>query len=53
MNATQEQLKLKLEQALVAAFGDEYIGVDPILEPAKNPKFGDFQANVALKSPNL
>ncbi|NET02239.1 MAG: arginine--tRNA ligase [Sphaerospermopsis sp. SIO1G1] len=48
MNATQEQLKLKLEQALVAAFGDEYIGVDPILEPAKNPKFGDFQANVAL-----
>jgi arginyl-tRNA synthetase len=48
MNATQEQLKLKLQQALVAAFGDEYLGVDPILEPAKNPKFGDFQANVAL-----
>ncbi|WP_353930277.1 arginine--tRNA ligase [Okeanomitos corallinicola TIOX110] len=48
MNATQEQLKLKLQQALVGAFGDEYVGVDPVLEPAKNPKFGDFQANVAL-----
>ncbi|MEA5578733.1 arginine--tRNA ligase [Anabaena sp. UHCC 0451] len=48
MNATQEQLKLKLEQALVAAFGAEYTGVDPILVSASNPKFGDFQANVAL-----
>lgn len=48
MNATQEQLKFKLEQALVAAFGDEYAGVDPILVSASNPKFGDYQANVAL-----
>ncbi|MBK1986149.1 arginine--tRNA ligase [Sphaerospermopsis aphanizomenoides BCCUSP55] len=48
MNATQEQLKLKLAQALVAAFGADYTGVDPILVPASNPKFGDFQANVAL-----
>ncbi|TAF05334.1 MAG: arginine--tRNA ligase [Nostocales cyanobacterium] len=48
MNATQEQLKLKLEQALVAAFGADYTGVDPILVTASNPKFGDFQANVAL-----
>ncbi|MFM2063641.1 MAG: hypothetical protein RLZZ507_3312 [Cyanobacteriota bacterium] len=48
MNATQEQLKLKLQQALVAAFGADYTKVDPILVPASNPKFGDFQANVAL-----
>ncbi|OUL33361.1 arginine--tRNA ligase [Nostoc sp. T09] len=48
MNATQEQLKHKFEQALVAAFGAEYAGVDPILVPASNPKFGDYQANVAL-----
>jgi arginyl-tRNA synthetase len=48
MNATQEQLKLKLSQALVAAFGDDYAGVDPILVAASNPKFGDYQANVAL-----
>jgi arginyl-tRNA synthetase len=48
MNATQEQLKVKFEQALVAAFGAEYAGVDPILVAASNPKFGDYQANVAL-----
>ncbi|MBD2691532.1 arginine--tRNA ligase [Anabaena catenula] len=48
MNATQEQLKLKLAQALVAAFGADYTEVDPILVTASNPKFGDFQANVAL-----
>ncbi len=48
MNATQEQLKVKLEQAIVAAFGAEYAGVDPILVSASNPKFGDYQANVAL-----
>jgi arginyl-tRNA synthetase len=48
MNATQEQLKLKFEQALVAAFGGDYAGVDPILVSASNPRFGDYQANVAL-----
>ncbi|MFQ4142851.1 arginine--tRNA ligase [Chlorogloeopsis sp. ULAP02] len=48
MNSTQEQLKNKLQQALIAAFGTDYIGVDPILVPASNPKFGDYQANVAL-----
>ncbi|WGV28654.1 arginine--tRNA ligase [Halotia branconii] len=48
MNATQEQLKLKFEQALVAAFGADYAGVDPILVAASNPRFGDYQANVAL-----
>ncbi|WP_414562106.1 MULTISPECIES: arginine--tRNA ligase [unclassified Anabaena] len=48
MNATQEQLKLKFAQALAAAFGTEYAGVDPILVAASNPKFGDYQANVAL-----
>jgi arginyl-tRNA synthetase len=48
MNATQEQLKQKFEQALVAAFGNEFANVDPILVPASNPRFGDYQANVAL-----
>ncbi|MBE9057539.1 arginine--tRNA ligase [Sphaerospermopsis sp. LEGE 08334] len=48
MKATQEQLKIKLQQALAAAFGADYTQVDPILVPASNPKFGDFQANVAL-----
>ena len=48
MKATQEQLKVKLQDALSAAFGTEYAGVDPILVSASNPKFGDYQANVAL-----
>jgi arginyl-tRNA synthetase len=48
MNATQEQLKFKLTQALVAAFGTDYTNTDPILVSASNPKFGDYQANVAL-----
>ncbi|MEB3220019.1 MAG: arginine--tRNA ligase [Nostocales cyanobacterium 94392] len=48
MNATQEQLKDKLKQALGEAFGDEYADTDPMLVPASNPKFGDYQANMAL-----
>ncbi|MEH2149053.1 arginine--tRNA ligase [Nostoc sp.] len=48
MNATQEKLKEQVQQALVAAFGADLAGVDPILVPASNPKFGDYQANVAL-----
>lgn len=48
MNATIAELKNRLEQAIVAAFGDELAGTDPILVPASNPKFGDYQANVAM-----
>jgi len=48
MNATLKQLRLQFEQALVAAFGSEYAEVDPILVAASNPKFGDYQSNVAL-----
>jgi arginyl-tRNA synthetase len=48
MNATQEQLKQKFQQAMKAAFGDKYAEVDPILVPASNPKFGDYQSNVSL-----
>ncbi|MFN6515291.1 MAG: arginine--tRNA ligase [Nostoc sp. CreGUA01] len=48
MNPTQEKLKVKFEQALVAAFGDDFARTDPILVAASNPKFGDYQANVAL-----
>ncbi|PAX59993.1 arginine--tRNA ligase [Brunnivagina elsteri] len=48
MNATQEQLKSKVQQALVTAFGTEFAETDPILVPASNPKFGDYQANLSL-----
>jgi arginyl-tRNA synthetase len=42
------QLKIKFQQALSAAFGTEYAEVDPLLVSASNPKFGDYQSNVAL-----
>lgn len=48
MNATVEQLKTKFEQALVASFGTDYAGIDPMLVPASNPKFGDYQSNAPL-----
>ncbi|WP_138504146.1 arginine--tRNA ligase [Nostoc sp. PA-18-2419] len=48
MNPTQEKLKVQFEQALVAAFGTDFARIDPILVPASNSKFGDYQANVAL-----
>jgi arginyl-tRNA synthetase len=48
MNATQEQLKVKLKQAMGAAFGAEYAETDPILVSTSNPRFGDYQANVSL-----
>ncbi|MDB9528125.1 arginine--tRNA ligase [Oscillatoria sp. CS-180] len=41
-------LTSRLEQALVNAFGSELEGADPLLVPASNPKFGDYQANCAL-----
>jgi hypothetical protein len=37
MNAALEQLKHQFEQALVAAFGSDYAGIDPMLVAASNP----------------
>ncbi|GEM_PF-2967944 len=46
-----ELLKNRVSQALVAAFGEELAGVDPLVVPASNPRFGDYQSNVALSLP--
>lgn len=48
MNSTIAHLKESLRQALGSAFGSEYATTDPMLMPASNPKFGDYQSNVAL-----
>jgi arginyl-tRNA synthetase len=48
MNATIAELKNRLEQALVAAFGSDLAGTDPLLVPTNNPQYGDYQANVAM-----
>ncbi len=37
-----------VSSALVAAFGAEYADADPLVAATNNPKFGDYQANVAL-----
>jgi arginyl-tRNA synthetase len=48
MNATIALLKERFAQALVAAFGADWADTDPMLVPTSNPKFGDYQANVAM-----
>ena len=48
MNATLAQLKDCFDKALIIAFGSELAGTDPMLVPASNPKFGDYQSNLAM-----
>ncbi len=48
MKSTLNELKARLQSALVAAFGAEYQHTDPLLVSTNNPKFGDYQANVAM-----
>ena len=48
MESTIEKLKSKFDKALVAAFGQDVAGTDPMVVPASNPKFGDYQCNVAM-----
>jgi arginyl-tRNA synthetase len=48
MTSVKTQLEHRVEQALVQAFGSEFAGTDPLLAPTNNPKFGDYQANVAM-----
>ena len=33
---------------MAAGFGERADGVDPLIKPAQNPKFGDYQANFAM-----
>jgi arginyl-tRNA synthetase len=48
MSSTLQLLKTRFDKALTAAFGEELAGVDPLLVPASNPKFGDYQSNLAM-----
>jgi arginyl-tRNA synthetase len=38
----------KFDRALIAAFGADFAGTDPLLAATNNPKFGDYQANLAM-----
>ncbi|MGD1809090.1 arginine--tRNA ligase [Dapis sp. BLCC M126] len=48
MEPTLEKLKSKFDKALVTAFGQDLAGTDTMVVPASNPKFGDYQCNVAM-----
>lgn len=48
MKSTIAHLHTAVQTALVAAFGSDFAHTDPMLVPTSNPKFGDFQANVAM-----
>jgi arginyl-tRNA synthetase len=48
MNSTIAYLTNQLDLAIVAALGADYAGTDPILVLSSNPKFGDYQANMAM-----
>lgn len=41
-------IKSRLKDATIKAFGPELESVDPAVDNASNPAFGDFQSNVAL-----
>lgn len=46
-----DQLNARLSAAIAAALADtlpEDVSTDPILTPARDPRFGDFQANFAM-----
>ncbi|MDF0556697.1 arginine--tRNA ligase [Kamptonema sp. UHCC 0994] len=48
MASTIERLKAKFDKALIAAFGEDVAGTDPMLVLASNPNFGDYQCNAAM-----
>ncbi|PZO60748.1 MAG: arginine--tRNA ligase [Phormidesmis priestleyi] len=48
MKSTLNDLKNRVQAALAGAFGADYRDHDPLLVSTNNPKFGDYQANVAM-----
>jgi len=48
MKSLIAQIEELLRAALEAAFGEAAAGVDPLVRAAADPKFGDYQSNVAM-----
>lgn len=48
MNSTITYLTTQLDRAIIAALGADFAGTDPLLVLSSNPKFGDYQANMAM-----
>ncbi len=51
MKSLLEIFKEKVQSALVAGFGADFADTDPLVTAITNPKFGDYQSNVALSLP--
>ena len=48
MKSTRAQLEGHVRSALLAVCGEAGEGVDPLVKVAGDPKFGDYQSNVAM-----
>ena len=48
MATLNDQLEQVFRSAVTAALGDDYAGTDPQIRPTGDPKFGDYQANLAM-----
>lgn len=48
MTSILKKLEHSVSKALVEAFGADLANTDPLVAIASNPKFGDYQSNVAL-----
>ncbi|MGV3721226.1 MAG: arginine--tRNA ligase [Actinomycetota bacterium] len=48
MKSLREIIEAAVTRALVQVVGPEAEGMDPLVRPTQDPKFGDYQSNVAL-----
>jgi arginyl-tRNA synthetase len=48
MISIQTQLRDRVSEALIAAFGTEYNQTDPMVVPAGRPEYGDYQCNATF-----
>jgi len=48
MKSLREQIEAGITRALVQVVGPEGDSIDPLVRPTQDPRFGDYQSNVAL-----
>jgi arginyl-tRNA synthetase len=48
MSDPRQTLRTRFDHAIVAAFGIDHSGTDPLLRRSQQDRFGDYQANVAM-----
>ncbi|WP_432799479.1 arginine--tRNA ligase [Poriferisphaera sp. WC338] len=44
----QSIIESKLSTAVAAAFGSDFASADPLINPTRDAKFGDYQVNIAM-----